>query len=101
MFYGRQSFHRVSKLDGYEDDGLGFKKPIYKEIGRIRMHLVEQDRSAYANNGISVTDAVTVAYTDSRKIHEGYLIDSKYKVTKTFPHRLGSVVYLEAYEDGK
>lgn len=100
MFYGRMTEHRVEK-PVYEDDGLGFQVVSYKPIGKKLIHIVEQDRSTYQSNNLNLSDLTVVGYTDDKGIRGGYRVDGKYVVTRVFPHRLGSVLYMEVFEDGR
>lgn len=100
MFYGRQTEHRVEK-PVYETDELGYETVSYKPFGKCLIYIVEQDRSTYKANDFDLVTSTVVGYTDDKRIQANYRVDGKYVVTNAFPHKLGSVLYMEGIEDGK
>lgn len=66
-----------------------------------RIYIVVQDRTLLYNNDMHLYEGVYVGYTDDARIDINWLIDGKYIVTSTLPHRNEKVLYLKEFADGK
>lgn len=66
-----------------------------------RIYIVVEDRTLQSNNDLNLYEGTLVGYTDNLEIDKNWLIDGKYVVTSTLPHRDGQVLYLKEYSNGK
>lgn len=99
MFYGRATEYKVEK-PVKEDDGLGYEVVSYEPYMKTPIYIVIQDRSEYQANDLDLYKTTVVAYTDDKRVQRGMRVDGRYVVTNAYPHRYGSVLYMEEVENG-
>ena len=100
MFYGRKQEYVVASPQ-LEYDEYNFATPEYQSQGTANIYIVVQDRTLTQSNDIELYTGTLVGYTDDIRIEKGWLIDSKYLVTSTLPHRRENILYLKEFQDGK
>jgi Uma2 family endonuclease len=81
-------------------DAYGHKRFTYSTIGTAKVYIVVQDRNEMNSNDLEIYKSTLIGYTNDARIQRGWLIDNKYLVKTTIPHRTATILYLEEIENG-
>lgn len=101
MFESRKQLYAVASPQ-IETDDYNYDSITYEEQEEpARIYLVVQDRTLMYNNDLHLYNATLVGYTDDERLDINWLIDGKYIVVSTLPHRREKVLYLKEFSDGK
>lgn len=100
MFESRKQEYAVASpqidYDDYNHQSLS-----HLPQGTAKIYIVVQDRTLTTNNELNLYEGTYVGYTDDMRIDKNWLIDNRYKVVSTLPHRNENILYLRDISDGK
>ena len=100
MFEGRKEDYTVARPI-YTKDKYNYGTVTYIPEDTARIYIAVEDRTLANNNDLDLYTGTLVGYTDDLRIEKNWLIDGKYIVKSTVPHRDSVVLYLKEYENGK
>lgn len=100
MFESRKQEYAVASPQ-VETDDFNYGSITYQDEGTAKVYLVVQDRTLQYNNDLHLYEETLVGYTDDSRIDKNWLLDDKYIVVSTLPHRGETVLYLKEFSDGK
>lgn len=100
MFESRKEEYAVAS-PLIETDDYNYGSREYKPEGTASIYIVVQDRTLINNNDLNLYQATLVGYTDDNRIEKNWLVDNRYVVISTLPHRNQTVLYLREFTNGK